>query len=414
MNQLDTLFRDTINRELAPHQVASQIIIEKLKLQGITLSKRQIEKLRISLENSNLESIELELTKKQKAALRAFNHDNSENLALDITQDDLDRIDELIAKFPNMMTDMITSASQSMLTAWKSVAHSNIVDRKRADKQYEKDIKNTWQRSFRLMEILLGVCLELGQGFNESFRPEAVQTNNLVFEALVRLHARGCQIMLEIEVLLKGGLADGAHARWRTLHELTIIAMFISHHGSDVAQRYIEHVAIEDLKEARVYQQHCIALGFEPLNSTELEELELLKDKLIDKYGRSFGTDYGWAAETLALVKPTFVDIERSISMDHFRPFYKLANINVHGGSKSISFRIGLPPDRTDILLAGRSKYGLADPGQNAAFSMYQLTTILLLTKPNIDTITFARAIYMLMREVFEAFQEDEAELENH
>ena len=71
------------------------------------------------------------------------------------------------------------------------------------------------------------ISRESGDLFNESFG----KNNDQVFFVLWRLHARSCQITMEILALLKSGFADGAHARWRTLHEIAVTALFIKQQG---------------------------------------------------------------------------------------------------------------------------------------------------------------------------------------
>ncbi len=145
-----------------------------------------------------------------------------------------------------------------------------------------------------------------------------------------------------------------------------------------------------------------------------LNEIEEEKKELLQQYGKNFETDYGWAASTLNLNRPTFTDIEKSISLDHFRPFYKLANMNIHGGSKSIVYRLGLPHDNSNLLVAGPSLFGLTELGQNAAISINQLTTTLLMTRSNLSRVAFARTTHKLVGEIFDAFIDAENHLIEH
>ena len=50
---------------------------------------------------------------------------------------------------------------------------------------------------------------------------------------LIRL-VRACQVTDEIICLLENGFADGAMARWRTLHEIAVVAVVISQHGENL------------------------------------------------------------------------------------------------------------------------------------------------------------------------------------
>ena len=254
--------------------------------------------------------------------------------------------------------------------------------------------------------------MEEGARFNDLFRGQDSENNDYVCEALTRLHARGCQVGFEILTLLAHGFADGAHARWRTLHELAVVALFIGERGQAIAERFLQHTGVTAYVAAKQYKKHCAALGYSPISSKELDELKATHNSLLKQYGDSFGRDYGWAAGVVARNRPTFADIEKCVSLDHLRPFYKLANLNIHADSRGVVYRIGTPPQNGNLLLAGPSVFGLADPGQNTAVSINQLTAALLLTKPNLDRLAFLQATQTLVSEVFDAFIEAHREIE--
>jgi hypothetical protein len=65
--------------------------------------------------------------------------------------------------------------------------------------------------------------------------------------ALVKLHARACLISAEILSLLRSGHASGAHARWRALHEVAVIADFLASGDSDLARGYLLYEHVESL-----------------------------------------------------------------------------------------------------------------------------------------------------------------------
>jgi hypothetical protein len=64
-------------------------------------------------------------------------------------------------------------------------------------------------------------------------------------EAIRRIYGRGCHLAAEICHLLRGGYADGAEARWRTLYELEVISKFICIAGDDTAERYLYYPSVE-------------------------------------------------------------------------------------------------------------------------------------------------------------------------
>ncbi|MES0397959.1 MAG: DUF5677 domain-containing protein [Syntrophobacteria bacterium] len=116
------------------------------------------------------------------------------------------------------------------------------------------------------------------------------------------------------------------------------------------------------------------------------EEFDWVKenrDHLIDRFGKSYKNNYGWASSILQKDNPTFRDIEESVKLDYLRPFYKLASHNVHANPKGVYFKLGLYPNSQDILLAGPSNTGLADPAHNMAISLTQIT----ITLPSVTII---------------------------
>ena len=96
--------------------------------------------------------------------------------------------------------------------------------------------------------------------------------------------------------------------------------------------------------------------------------------------------------------------IERTAQMDHFRPYYRMASDNVHANSHGAFYKLGgFPPD-LDILLAGPSNMGLADPGHGAALSLTQVTAALVSTVPTVDSLTELTVLELLQEETGAAF----------
>lgn len=135
-------------------------------------------------------------------------------------------------------------------------------------KSFNKHVDEKFGKTLDLLEIVYYIATDNLYESSESLGPEA---DNITFKALERLHARSCQVMAEIILLLRNGFADGAHARWRTLHELTIIALFISNHGDAVSERYFSHCVVDDYNAAIKYQKYCEALGYKGLGKRELK-----------------------------------------------------------------------------------------------------------------------------------------------
>jgi hypothetical protein len=250
--------------------------------------------------------------------------------------------------------------------------------------------------------MLLTISQEYGASVNQELRGSSVHSLHLL-EVLTRLHARACQVVHEILVLLAAGFADGAMARWRTLHEIAVIALFIGEYGEDLAEQYILHQQVESRRAMQDYIACHERLGYESLEPREVEAVERSYQNLLVRFGRSIGTQYGWAAEQLGISKPAFNNIERAVGIDHLRVHYRMASHNVHANPKGVFFKLGLLEEE-NLLPAGPSNAGLADPGHSAAISLVQTSTPLGLLHPTFDNIVALRIMVLLEREIGEAF----------
>ena len=253
-----------------------------------------------------------------------------------------------------------------------------------------------------MLEWFILLSQEIGSEYNDFIRTDAKYQDSPRFEILSRSHARSCQVALEILVLLKNGFADGAHARWRTLHEIAVETNIISKNDDELAIRYLSFDAIQNYKSAKSYQEHAEELHYQPLSSDEIQELENAYRELIEVYGKDFTNDNGWAIPLVNKSRPSFFDLERKAEFDHIRPFYKLACLNVHGGPRGLLFRLGLNEDQ-DILLAGPSTNGLGDPIQNTAYSLLQVTASFLTFEPNLDYLTALIVLNKIEQDIFDA-----------
>ena len=280
--------------------------------------------------------------------------------------------------------------------------------------RFETALGKRWARPIKLLETLTTISIESAELFGDIYAKEAVDNNDLVFEVIRRIHARACQISNEILCLLRGGFADGALARWRTMHELAVTAFFISDHGNQIAEQYLEYENIEIHKEMVEYKRKCCKLGYEPLTNEEVHKIKQQKNKAIGKYGPDFYNDYGWTLGVLSKEKRNFKGIEEAVDLDHWRPYYKMACNNIHSGPKGNNYRIGLIYNQSnqEILLCGPSNYGLADPGQNTAISLTQISTCLLTIEPNYDIIFALKVMEMLSDRVCDEFVKVQLEIE--
>lgn len=269
---------------------------------------------------------------------------------------------------------------------------------------------NRWNTAFDLLETFIVICTEAGEEFNNSYRKKAVEENNLVFDLIVRHHARACLICQEILCLLKSGFADGAHSRWRALHEVTVTAIFIAKHGQECAERFSLHDIVESYDSMKQHKRYEHRLNEKGPTQEEFLECKESYDQLITKYGKSFGEPYGWASHVITNKRVNFADIEKDVLLDHMRPYYKWASQNIHAGTKGLYEQLGMCEATDNCLLVGQSNSGMTDPAHASAISLSQITIELLNIEPTIDMLVILNIITELEQEIGQVFLQCDSE----
>lgn len=267
--------------------------------------------------------------------------------------------------------------------------------------KFESGHYRKWKGALDLLECLIYLSFEVGEKLHSQSDVETDQSCSSKIHALTRIHVRALRISNEILTLLRSGYADGANARWRSLHELTVISLFLTQKEDEISERYLNHSVIRTLKDACDYQKHCKKLGYPPLKKGELKKLNEQRDRLIQKYGKEFGCpDYGWLPVEIEKRKRNFKGLEELVELDRLRPYYNLACDAVHGGSKGF-YQLSLMDDFQDkILLVGPSNYGLADVLQNSAVSLFHVTHSFLRTDLNFDNLVSMWVMYYFAMEI--------------
>ena len=333
-----------------------------------------------------------------------------------LARGDLDQYpnNELESSVTHMIPGLVDDMASLILARIKKDSSSGLRRDRRDRKRFEKRLNKRWKYPLDLLGLSIALNMEAGTEFNRKFLDEATGSSDAVFEALIRLHVRGCQVSGEVLALLQAGFADGAHARWRSLHEMAVVASLIQKHGQELAERYLLHETIQQYKLACEYQKYFDRLEHQPPSKENSDQLKVQRDELIARFGEAFNGDYGWASSAIGSNRPTMSDIEQHVQLDHMRPYYRMASDNVHPNSHGAYFRLGLhSSQQEEVLLAGPSNLGLADPGHSTAISLSQLTTTLLATESVLDCVVTMKILADLTKEVGEAFLKVHQELES-
>lgn len=313
-------------------------------------------------------------------------------------------LEKIVDAVPSEIENLLGKLPSDILSSIKTMAEDGLAERRASHAEFVERNVHRWKEGFDLLELQIELAVEAGASFNDRLRPEAASEGDLVFDLLVRLHAKGCLVSKEILALLRNGYADGAHARWRALHELSVTAKFLATNGKDAAQRYVDHEFIEAYKGALQLNKYESRLNASGFSDGELEQLKSQYNAAIKFHGKDFGKPYGWAAPFLKEGNQTFFALEEAVGLDHWRPYYKWASQNIHANVKSIRKSLGLSEAVRDLLQVGPSNSGMTDPAHSAAISLSQLSCALLLSAPNLDGIVLMKMLLLLSDEVGDAF----------
>lgn len=319
--------------------------------------------------------------------------------------------DELEKVFDEAMTEVLDGGAGRVAERLVVDMPAMLADLAAVRSGFEERLYERWRQALDLYEAVTTCCLEAGEKIHDEItEPEGPTTGHPPKrQALTLLHARACLVASEVGALLRSGHAVGAQGRWRTLPEIAVIASVIADGDEDLANRFSLHRYVERWKEARIYQQHCEALGYEQYTDEEMTEFQRVADGIVAQYESGYAEDWGWSKPLFPSPKhrPTFDDLERLARLDHNKPWTKLSHHAVHSGSSGTIEIIDLHGGGGRFMLAGPSDAGLADPGQLSLIALYQVTCSFILNAPDESTyedLLVLKTISLLMDQAVDAF----------
>ncbi|MBR3752870.1 MAG: hypothetical protein IKK50_07045 [Ruminiclostridium sp.] len=243
--------------------------------------------------------------------------------------------------FEKILTDVTDTMSTDCIESFEQNMYENVLCSRLRVEKFLAHNEEIWYKGFIVSEAMYLIVLEMADNLRElviSSQTDLLEGKGVRYMVLTELHGRACQQYLEILHLLKGGFADGAFARWRSLYELSIICEFISENPETVAQAYLDSADSDDGK------------------NTWAKTAECFKDSK----------------------RVTFDNIKKQCSYEneYWKESYRLANKIVHASPLGTFSRMGAIRTTEKLIPAGRSDYGLAIPAMNAAVSLFLVTAI--------------------------------------
>lgn len=316
----------------------------------------------------------------------------------------------------NALEEALTAGGRHLAKELQRRAPKMLREHRRMRRAFERRLGRNFRRALGLFYQVYVASQEFGSDFNRVHRPGAAKESDFKFEALTGIHGRACLVASEVHALLRTGHPLGALARWRTLHELAVVACILGEGDQTLAERYLLHALVESHKDAQHFAVAQPHLNEEPLDPEEVEELARTREELIARFGKTFGYEWGWAAEIVANPQHvTFKELETIAGIAHMRPYYRWSSHNVHAGSKGSHLNqvdfYGSP-----TILTGPTNRGLTDPGHSTLISLV-LITCTLATKGRPEavelmTVPILVALLKMTDEAGQAFLEAEESVE--
>lgn len=151
-------------------------------------------------------------------------------------------------------------------------------------------------------------------------------------DAILRVHGRALLTSAEILTLAEHGFGSGAIARWRTLHEVEVIAMLLRNGDSDIGSAYLDHELVQSHDLAKTLLSELQA-DADPTYRADLQARIDAAQAVLQKRGSKFAKDYAWAAtELMSGDALNFRSLEKAADAAHMRGPYRDASDFIHAG----------------------------------------------------------------------------------
>lgn len=350
--------------------------------------------------------------------------DQIHNALVDLINDTIEAnelpIDQITNVFLETVNEAVPKVGSILLSAIKQDAPRKLRKNRRTLRGFRGRNEARWKEGFDLLEMLIVISSEIGAAIKADTEPDDVNMVDYKLEAVVTLHARALLVSREILCLMTNGFADGALGRWRTLHEVAVVASLLAAEDQSISERYLLSRDVHDFKSAIMYRKHEEGTTAPPLDEEEFQALEEAYHDIVTKYGKEMKRDWGWALPILKEGKkegytPTFSDLEKRATLDHWRYRYKWASGDTHGNHRPNRSMLAAVETEDDVLFVGESNSGMVEPAHMMAISLLIATVALIRLEPNVDRLVSQHVMELLTDEVGEMFPKVEKEtLERH
>ncbi|MHC8408933.1 DUF5677 domain-containing protein [Pseudomonas sp. Hz4] len=308
---------------------------------GLECEESDLKALAVALCNSENSQIKVDLNipcslgrteKEVQATVNSLVGDLNETI-----RDVSEQVEEVMPQVVQVTLEKMAGLIKDELVA-QSTEHTEYL---RTLEQLRADtVERLWGKAADQLNLLRNLVVEWSRAATELKKGAYANTTTAL--ALSKVTLRAYDMVGEIIALARAGYADGALARWRSLHEICVVAIFLSKQSDKCAQLYLAHSVIEELRLIESNEASGTIGANNRGGDKYLRALKEQKRQLIEIYGSAFSKDYGWASVELNRAKITFRELESNVGMESFRQSYQHANSATHGGALAALTRISL------------------------------------------------------------------------
>lgn len=296
-------------------------------------------------------------------------------------------VEEAVIRASELFQIVRAYCKDASIDSYKENAAHNLDVIRDEIKGFEERNFIRWKSAFDHLEMILQIACELGEAHGKDVQERNSADNNVTMAALAHIFPKSLLIVQEIVCLLKGGFPDGALARWRSLHESSVTAMYIAKNGEKAALEYLLSLHFSARRAANQMNEHAERIGLSKFTVKELEEFDARCSEAERILGRAIKTDKDGEWPRITLHHKNFASIEKSVDMEHWRPWYKWASSYIHANHRPVKDYLGLKDSSVQINLVGPSNSGFVDPFQLTALTLAQLLETYLHHAINLDRI---------------------------
>lgn len=334
---IDCLFSELLSQE----RLLSLALVNAAERQKVQLSESEVKHLTGAILNAKGDELTIDLdpscglgqtTKDAEETLQAIIDGLAEAMA--------DVSDEVIKTASEAIPDALAEVAKLVGDHLSKQAFEHALQLRDSHSRRADAVQCLWGPVIDQLDFIRHIVLEWNYSAVD-LRKGAYSNRHISF-ALNRLVARAYEIIGEIIALTRAGYADGALARWRSLHEVCVVAIFIAKQSDRCAEMYLAHHCIEELRLLNGNKTSGTSSVGHIHRDRHIRNLRIHKAAMISRFGSAFGTDYGWASVELGRNKTTFRDLENHVGLETLRRGYQQANSIVHGGGLATLTRISL------------------------------------------------------------------------